>query len=87
MRVKPLNDEEIAALAGAEDTPVGRAILRACAIEAERVQAALEDPMLDTKRIRDDFRHALGEMRGVNAPRRAVEAAKRKLGITTGSDE
>lgn len=76
-----LNDEDRVLLAGAEDTPVGRAILKALAIEEARVEKGLEDPRLNTERVREDFRHVMGELRGVKFLKRLVKDERRKAGI------
>jgi hypothetical protein len=79
-----LNEEEIALLAGAMETPVGRAILHAVAIEAGRVSKGIDDPRLNTERVKDDFRYVLGELRGVGFLGRKIEDARKQLGITSG---
>ena len=68
-----LNEEEKLAIAGARDTAVGRAILKALEIEAARVEARLEDQLLDTQRLRDDMRYAMGELRGLKAVSRMID--------------
>jgi hypothetical protein len=76
-----LNDEDVVLLAGACETPVGRACLRALSIEAERVERRLEDPRLNTERVRDDFRHVVGERRGVGHLEQLVASARNQLGM------
>ena len=81
MPKQTLNEEEARLLAGAAETPVGRAILRALAIEQARVARGIEDPMLNTKRVKDDFRYVLGELRGVGFLTRKIGEARRQLGV------
>lgn len=78
---KTLNEEDRVLLAGAEDTPVGRAILKALALQEAHVEKQLEDPRLNTERIREDFRHVMGELRGVRFLKRLVNDERRKAGI------
>ena len=82
MTKRELNAEDRTLLAGTPETPIGRTILRALDLEAARVGRALDDPRLNSERIRDDFRYAMGEKRGVEYLRRLIDETRKQLGIT-----
>jgi hypothetical protein len=84
--IQTLNEEELAAVAGAAETPVGRAILKAFAAERRRVNRRMQDPRLNTERVCEDFRYVLGEQHGVAFLDRLIEDARKQVGITTGDD-
>ena len=77
-----LNTEARLNVAGAENTGVGMAMLKACRGERERCVAGLmTDARLNTERIEDDIRFHLGMIRGLEFLDRLRECARRELGM------
>jgi hypothetical protein len=73
------NDADVHALAGADQTGLGLALLNAIRVESARL--AKIEPLLNCERMRDDYRHVLGEKLGVRFALRLINAARLELNM------
>ena len=74
------NEAEVLSMAGAEQTEIGRVIIKALNRELARLDIHLRDGSLNTERIRDDFRCKFGERLGVGFVGRLICQAKIESG-------
>lgn len=87
-KIQSLTEEEIVVLAGADDTPTGRACLKVMALEEQKwAHLRDDDPQLNTERVHDDMRYVLGVIRGTNNLQIAINDAQVRLGIRAKGDE
>jgi hypothetical protein len=67
-------------LATMEQTEVGRTVLHAIRVEAERRNRAMRrQPQINTEAVREDIRHKLGEIEGIEWLERLQRAAMEVL--------